>query len=310
MAAVTVEVMAAETVVAWRWRWRRWRRRWYADARFVGTWISSFGDDLPVGSDAASTRCGSRLREAITRSPGTVRWCGFTPGSTAFDHSRLRLAHGTANADEATLTLSGTSGVFTNGPIWYLRIADSRLVGMYAERDASLVVQRSGHALWYPTGAVDLNASWAAAFDDKFGTGPSFAARDRTAIATLAVSNNVISGLGSYVEQRSADAAEAFTFDVGAGTLDGTQARFSFLNFNPASGEVDWFGYHSGSVIVAAYGHLTTTARSSVLEMRRGTRPAMPRLPSSCMIGLPRLAIRRRRAICSRTMSWRCRAFR
>jgi len=227
-----------------------------ADTRFVGTWIASYGDDLPVGTG----RRQYAMRLAITRDGDTLTGNGsmvrfYNSGQTAFDaQPRTISATGTASGAQATLTLSGTSGYFANNPVWYLRNVDSRIVGMYAERDASLVVQRSGHTLWHPAGAVDLNASWAAAYDDKFGAGAAFAARDRTAAATLAVANNAVSGVGSYVEQRATGVPEEFSFDVGQGTLDGTQVRFGFLNFTPASGEVDWFGYHSGSVIVAAYG--------------------------------------------------------
>lgn len=226
------------------------------DTRFVGTWISSYGDDLPAGTG----RRQYAMRIAITRNGDALTGNGqlvrfYNAGPTPFDDQPLNItASGAATNNEATLTLSGTSGVFANNPTWYLRNAGSRLVGMYAERDANLVVKRSGHALWYAAGSVDLNGSWAAAFDDEFGVGPEFAPRDRTAIATLSVANNVISGVGSYVEQRATGTPEDFAFDVGSGSLSGTQTRFSFVDFSPQNGEVDWFGYHSGGVIVAAYG--------------------------------------------------------
>lgn len=232
------------------------------DSRFVGTWITSYGDDLPVGGG----RRQYALRIAITRDGDALNGNGtmlryFNNGPDAVDDPvRTISATGTATGNEATLTVTGTSGTFTNNPIWYLRIADSRLVGMYAERDNSLVVQRSGHAIWHPAGSVDLNASWAAAFDDKFGTGSGFAPRDRTAVATLSLSDNTITGLGSYVEQRSNGASEIFDFNVGSGTLDGTQVRFTFTDFTPDNGEVDWFGYHSNSVIVAAYGQFNASS--------------------------------------------------
>ena len=132
------------------------------DSRFVGTWITSFGDDLPVGNG----RRQYALRIAITRNGDALTGNGtmlryFNNGPDAVDDpARTISATGAATGNEATLTVAGTSGTFTNNPVWYLRIADSRLVGMYAERDNSLVVQRSGHAIWHPAGSVDLNASW------------------------------------------------------------------------------------------------------------------------------------------------------
>ncbi|MCL4692048.1 MAG: hypothetical protein KJ060_05985, partial [Candidatus Hydrogenedentes bacterium] len=166
---------------------------------------------------------------------------------------------GTANGDDAVLTLSA-GNQFDNNPNLWLRLAGSRLVAMYAERNPNLTLDRSGHLVFHRVGTTDIDQTWAAAFSDDFGAGGAFAARDRTASMTLAAAGDgALSGLGAYVEQRPGDVVQVLDFDVIQGYLSGTQTELRFGNFNPASGEADWFGYHSGSVIVAAYGQFNNS---------------------------------------------------
>ncbi len=226
------------------------------DQRFAGSWIGVFGDDLPQGAGQRQHAISLALSQnnASVSGTGTV-FRFFNQGSSAFDAQPFTVQiTGTANGDDLVLNLTG-GNKFDNNPTLWLRLAGSQLVVLYAERGANLTLDRSGHLLLYRVGATNIDRSWAAAFSDAFGAGGAYTARDRTASATLAsAQNGTLSGLGAYVEQRPNDVVQVFDFDVVDGFLSGTQTELRFGNFNPANGEVDWFGYHTGSVIAAAYG--------------------------------------------------------
>jgi hypothetical protein len=226
------------------------------DRRFSGTWIGAFGDDLP-------SRAGRRqhaIRLVLTQNDASITGTGnmlrfFNQGSSAFDAQPFVVqVTGSAAGDDAILNLNA-SNQFSNTPVLWLRLAGARLVAMYAERATNLTLNRSGHFILHKAGTTDIEQNWAAAFSDEFGAGGVFAARDRTASITLtAAEDGTLSGLGAYVEQRPGDVVQVLDFDVIDGFLSTTQTELRFGDFSPASAEVDWFGYHSGSVIVAAYG--------------------------------------------------------
>jgi len=231
------------------------------DRRFSGTWIAAFGDDLPAGAG----RRQHAMRLALTQNNASITGTGnvlrfFNQGSSAFDAQPFVVqVTGSATGDEAVLNLSA-GNQFNNTPVIWLRLAGSRLAGLYAERGANLTLDRSGHLIFHRVGTTDIEQTWAASFSDEFGAGGAFVSRDRTAGITLAdAGDGTLSGLGAYVEQRPGDVVQVFDFDVVDGFLSATQTELRFGNFSPANGEVDWFGYHSGSVIVAAYGQFNSS---------------------------------------------------
>ena len=231
------------------------------DRRFGGTWIGAFGDDLPVGAGQRQHALRLTLSQnnaSITGSGNVLRF--FNQGSSAFDAQPFVVqVTGSATGDDAVLNLSA-GNQFNNTPVLWLRLTGSRLVVLYAERGTNLTLDRSGHLILHRVGTTDIEQTWASAFSDDFGAGGTFTARDRTAGITLsAAEDGTLTGLGAYVEQRPADVVQVFDFDVIDGFLSATQTELRFGNFSPANGEVDWFGYHSGSVIVAAYGQFNNS---------------------------------------------------
>jgi hypothetical protein len=231
------------------------------DRRFAGTWIGAFGDDLPQGAGRRQHAMRLVLNQtdaSITGNGNMLRF--FNQGSSAFDAQPFTVqVTGTGNGDDAVLNLSA-GNEFNNNPLLWIRLTGSRLVVLYAERNPNLTLERSGHFLLHKVATTDIDQTWVAAFSDDFGAGGAFAARDRTGSVTLAASGDgTVGGLGAYVEQRPGDVVQVFDFDVVDGFLSGTQTELRFGNFSPANGEVDWFGYHSGSVIVAAYGQFNDT---------------------------------------------------
>ncbi|MCC6487172.1 MAG: hypothetical protein IT364_06700 [Candidatus Hydrogenedentes bacterium] len=228
--------------------------------RFAGSWMASFGDDLPQGGG----RREYALRLKITQDNNSLTGSGsmlrfYNTGSTAFDSEPFDVKiSGTASGNDASLTLS-SSGNFDNNPTVWLRMSGTRIVALYAERDSNLTLDRSAHFVMHKVAATSIEQTWATAFSDEYGAGGAFTSRDRTGVMTLDASNDELSGVGSYVEQRPGDVAEDFDFDVLQGYIDGSETYFTLGNFTPANGEVDWFGYHSGSLIVAAYGQFNAS---------------------------------------------------
>ncbi len=230
------------------------------DRRFSGTWIATFGDDLPLGTG----RRQYALRLALAQNNSTISGNGsmlrfYNQGATAFDAEPFTVqVAGTANGDDATLVLTAGSR-FANNPIIWVRLAGTRMVALYAQRDTNLVLERSAHFVFHKVGATQIDTTWAAAFSDEYGAGGGFVDRDRTGVMTLTENEGVLGGLGTYVEQRPGDVPQIFDFDVVDGARDGTEISFRLGNFVPENGEVVWFGYHSGSIIVAAYGQFNAS---------------------------------------------------
>ena len=231
-----------------------------SSGRFSGTWMASFGDDLPQGGGRRQYALRMKLSHnstTITGSGAMLRF--YNSGSTPFDSEPFTLkVSGTASGNDATLKLS-SSGNFVNSPTVWLRMAGSRVAALYGERDSNLALDRSAHFVLHKVATTSLEQTWASAFSDEYGAGGAFVARDRTGLLTLDLTGEDLSGVGSYVEERPGDVTAVFDFDVLQGYLSNNETSFTLGNFAPANGEVDWFGYHSGSLIVAAYGQFNSS---------------------------------------------------
>jgi hypothetical protein len=232
------------------------------EARFTGTWAASYGDDKatsasPLGTNQFAVRIILRQDNTLLTGSGTM-FRIFREGSVAQDEVALRVS-GTASADDATLTLRSTApGALDNEHVWYLRLAGSRMAGMYAETNISGVLVRSGHALWHRVATAAIDGTWVAGFSDAHAT-TGLGVEDRTGLLTLARNpDNTLTGLGTFVVQRSGDVPFEQAFNVTRGAISGSQIGYTFGELDLASGEMDWLGFFAGTLIVNAYGQFNT----------------------------------------------------
>lgn len=225
------------------------------DVRFAGTWVGSFSDDRTTSSaQFGQIQYAARLR--IRQRGNEISGTGtlfrvFRQGPTASNRINVQMS-GTASGDDAVFTLESGNGGLDQPQNWYVRLAGSRMAGMYASTDDNGVLNRSGHAVWHETsGGVLDSTPWAAAYADEFGfTG--FPVRSRTASITLAREEAAITGNGTFYEQLQTP--PEVNFDIIRGGLSGAEVGFTFGGVDLVDNEVDWFGFFGGNVMETAYG--------------------------------------------------------
>ncbi len=228
-------------------------------ARSLGTWITSYSD--------ARTESGARYGQIQYAVSANLRRSGtdltgtgtvfriFSEGPTAQDELSVRFT-GYITGDDANLAVSSaTGGRVYDSPTWQLRFAGSQAVGMYVSYDSNRSVVRVGHAVWHRQSTGDISQSWASAYSDEYGTN-AFPEYDRTALMLLEQdpANNVVTGLGNYVEQRDGDTPFNVEFDVTDGLVSGSRVELTHDGLSLANTPVDWFGFLSGNILVGAYG--------------------------------------------------------
>lgn len=227
--------------------------------RSLGTWITSYSD-ARVESGARYGQIQYAVSANLRRNGTDLTGTGtvfriFSEGPTAQDELSVRFT-GFITGDDANLAVSSaTGGRVYDAPTWQLRFAGSQAVGMYVSYDSNRTVVRSGRAVWFRQGTGDIAQSWASAYSDEYGGDP-FPAYDRTALMLLEkdAANNVVTGLGSFVEQRDGDTPFNVEFDVADGLLSGSRVEWTYANLSLANTPVDWFGFLSNGILVGAYG--------------------------------------------------------
>ena len=247
------------------------------DSRFTGQWVASFGDDRAT----ANARFGPiqyAMSLSIRQSGSSLSGNGilfrvFREGPTASNRIAVQVS-GTASGDDATFSVR-SSGL-DRDQLWHVRLAGSRMVGMYVARGDTGEVVRSGHTVWHKaiTRAYE-NIPWVAAYTDDFGfTG--FPRRSRTASITPVLSQSGIGGSGTFYEHRGMP--PQVDFDILRGGVSGAELGLTFGGLDLVDNEVDWFGFFGGNIIEAAYGQFdasdalirfghTTWVRAPVREL-------------------------------------------
>lgn len=230
------------------------------DTRFRGDWIASYADDR-VGESARYGRIEYAVKLSLRQEEGRLTGTGkmfrvFREGPTASDAIAVKVS-GTTSGDDASFVISpNRTGDIDFNTTWYLRMAGNRLVGMYAAFDTSNRLVRSGHATWRKVTTSDAigRDPWVAAFTDDLGGG-GYPRRSRAAALTVsAADDRSLSGAGSFVELRDADASLALEYNVTRGGITGNEVGFSFGGLDLTGNEMDWFGFMSGGQISAVYG--------------------------------------------------------
>lgn len=225
------------------------------DVRFAGTWLASFSDDLATsnaqfGQIQYAIRLGIQQRGSEISGNG-VLFRVFREGPTASNRITVQMS-GTTSGDDAVFTLRSGSGGLDRSQTWYVRLAGTRMAGMYIATHSSGALSRSGHAVWHKSGSGVVDTTpWVAAYADDFGfTG--FPERTRTASITLSQDEAAIAGSGTFYEQMRVP--PEVNFDIVRGGLSGAEVGFTFGGLDLIDNEVDWFGFFGGSIMEMAYG--------------------------------------------------------
>ncbi|MBN2310359.1 MAG: hypothetical protein JXR94_15400 [Candidatus Hydrogenedentes bacterium] len=231
-----------------------------SDTRFSGTWIAAYGDDVATSeTDFGKNEYAVRLvltqnRTSITGSGTMFRV--FREGAVAADEITLSVT-GTASDDDARIYLSSNDFDYT--PVWYLRLADDYMVGVYYALDANDAVARSGCGIWHEVDSSDIESAWVAGFTDSYpGSGTD--KYDRTATLVLAAaSDSTLDGSGTLIHQQEGAVPLELDFNVTQGAVDGSQAAFSFGGVDLATTPMDWYAFLNEDVMVGAYAQFDAT---------------------------------------------------
>ncbi|NIA15567.1 MAG: hypothetical protein GWP08_16010 [Nitrospiraceae bacterium] len=226
--------------------------------RNLGTWIVSYGDDwiAPSARNGAieyAAKVSLRRNGTSLSGTGTV-YRVFNEGSTAYDDLDIKVT-GSITGDDAIASVTSTS--LTNvydAPTWYLRFAETQMVGMYVSFDFNENVVRAGHGIWQKVYSTDLTNTWVTAFSDADGT-TAFEARPRTGLLVLDYDSEAgsLTGVGNYIEQRAGDSALDVEFNLTQGAVDGPRAAYTFEELSLADKPVDWFSFYTIGIMLGAY---------------------------------------------------------
>ncbi|MCP4643501.1 MAG: hypothetical protein GY851_23840, partial [bacterium] len=232
-------------------------------ARFSGTWLASYGDDVATGVTSLGIN-EYAVRMTLVQNNTTISGSGemvrmFREGTAATDTVNISVT-GTASGDDATISITASpASKFDFTPVWYLRLSGNRMVGMYFASDVNDNVARSGYAIWHRAGTVDIGGSWIAGFSDVFPrTGTT--KKDRTVSVNLARSaDDTLTGNGSMVLQREGDVPDFKDFDVTRGLVSGSGVEFTFGALDLAGNLMDHFGFTTEGITATAYGQFDAT---------------------------------------------------
>lgn len=228
------------------------------DATSLGTWITAFGDSwidptarygvLQYAAKVTLTREGT-----ILSGKGTV-FRVFREGPVPYDTLTIRMS-GTFSNDEATLNItSATGGSVYDYPVWVLRFAGRRMVGMYVAYNSSQQVVRSGYAVWQKVSTGVLSGTWVSGYTDAYGS-RTWPARDRTGTMVLThdTTNQSVTGTGHFIEQRDGDAMLESNFNVTQAQVTAPQILFSMGELSLEGTPIDWFGFYTSGIMTGAY---------------------------------------------------------
>lgn len=224
---------------------------------FTGTWMTAYGDDRASGA----TEFGEQqyavrleLRQSGSDLSGDGRMFRvFREGGQASDEVTFDVT-GTASGGDAIIEFtSPQNGDFQFTPQWYLRLAGNRLVGMHVETEAEEEVARSGHAVWYRASSGSVGGSYISAYTDQHAGGGADR-RSRVGSVSISTSGGQPGGNGNFLELVPGETPLDLEFDITRGGMQDDALGFTFGGGDLAPDEIDWFAFHTGSVIAGAYG--------------------------------------------------------
>lgn len=235
---------------------------------FERVWMTSYGDDMatsatPFREHEYTVRLDLKQTGTTLSGSGTMLRM-FKEGSSASDKVSI-VATGTVstNNKSATLTLeSRPVSAFRFNPVWQLRRATGKLVGIYAEvnPDDGKVV-RSGHAVWHKTVSGSVDDSWVYGSADSHSVLSNPGKWANSGLVSLARNGASLDGSGNMVEQRRSNGSVSLSYDISRGAFVNSTGTvgMTFANLQRLDSldflldEQDWFGFFSGTRIVAAY---------------------------------------------------------
>jgi hypothetical protein len=226
------------------------------DTRFTGSWVASYGDDFTTSRTSRGAfqyAAILRLIHKDTSITGSGYIYRFTrTGSQAWQKYNINVT-GTASGTDATLVVKPSlSSAFDANPVWYIRLAGSRIVGMFQETTPSNELIRGGHAVWLKVATGTLEGAWAAAASDAYAVAGTDRL-ERTASMSISQADSELSGNGTFDLQRNTAAVPA-DFSITRGAISAPDIGFSFGELDLGVNSMDWAGFYTGSAIVAAYG--------------------------------------------------------
>jgi hypothetical protein len=227
------------------------------DVRFTGTWMASYSDDFTTSltqRGAFEYATVLRLTHQNTSITGNGSMYRFVrQGTTAYTNYPFTV-QGTASGADAVLTLRPSQGnAFDALPVWYVRLAGSRIVGMYQETSANGSLIRGGHATFLKSTTGALDGAWASVMSDTYALSGSQRA-ERTGSLNLTVNaDSTLSGEGSFEIQTDANSTSA-DFDVTRGGFKTPDTNFTLGGIGLGSNTIDLVGFFTGSAVVSAYG--------------------------------------------------------
>lgn len=229
----------------------------------LGTWVSAYADDT-VQNDARGGAL-QYVASITLRRDGSALYGGgtvyrfYSSGTTARDKLTVVMS-GSIAGDDATLKVQSATGASVyDTPSWRLRFSGSKMTGIYTSLDFSQNIVRSGHATWYRTTSSDtadaLTQDWVSSFGDVSGTTTTWPARNRTALlaAEYLADDRLLSGEGSFVEQREGDVTQALSFTLSDTTVTMPLVVFTAGGLDMANAPMDWTAYHASGLMVGAY---------------------------------------------------------
>ena len=224
---------------------------------FAGTWMTAYGDDRASGA----TEFGEQqyaVRLDLRQSGSNVSGDGrmfrvFREGAQASDEVAFNVTGTASNGDAIIEFTSPSNGEFQFTPQWYLRLAGNRLVGMHVETNPDGDVVRSGHAVWYRASSGSVEGSYITAYSDRYAGGGADR-RSRVGSVSISTSGGQAGGNGGFLELMPGEAPLDLDFDITRGGMQDSALGFTFGGGDLAPDEIDWFAFHTGSVIAGAYG--------------------------------------------------------
>jgi hypothetical protein len=250
--------------------------------RFVGTFITSYTDDFT--SAAASSPSDYTARITLEQTGSEISGSGemarfFRTGSfnnAQFEFNLSGSAAAGSNDGLITFRNRPNRNDFDRIPVWTMRRAGDRLVGIYGEFNNNNQLVRSGHAVFRREQTASVNGTWVSTGADSFAA-ESLTRLDRTArIALDNPSGNTVEGSGGFVEQPLDQVVQARNVTVTEGARQGQRVGLRLGGPEFGENEFQHLGFFSDSVMHTAYGEFRlrqTLRRMGQVTWYRGRTP-------------------------------------
>lgn len=231
-----------------------------AEGRFRGTYITSYADDFTSATASSPSEYAGRI--VLDQSGTTVSGTGemarfFRTGpfnNSQFEFSVSGSAARGSNDGLIVFNNRQNRSDFDRIPIWAMRRAGSRLVGIYGEFDNQNRLTRSGHAVWVAEERASAAGTWVAAAPDTFAV-EGILPLDRVWRVELAeAEGNTLTGSGGYVARRLDEAGEPTNFTVSQGGRQQQRIGVSFGGPDLGDTEFQHLGFFAANEMHTAYG--------------------------------------------------------